>query len=253
MHGRRCALRLPGQRWTRRLTGKPIVVVWAVDGSVAVFLSAVVCRGYSCIIAAILIDTCRPGCLVLIKGKVFSAWGKRVCWRRRTLLVTFATHHHGQDVQTSRLWARLACLGRRHNKHTVGAGIHIFKVRRLHCGISDMKQQRRIQARTYTSRYPPVEHDIGRTEDAGIWTRHWRHASSSRSGNGCCVTMQIESPEGIATSAAQQQQASKISVWPSRAPPGPRMACTSSVVAPCTAGFRCTSSSACMGAPGWRV
>ena len=47
-----------------------------------------------------------------------------------------------------------------------------------------MKQQRRIHARTYTSRYPPGEHDAGRTEDARIWTQHRRHASSSRFGNG---------------------------------------------------------------------
>lgn len=124
LHGRRCALRLPGWSWTRRLAGKPIVVVRAVDGRSSAVLGA-------CIVAVILIDTCRPGSLVFDGGKILPAWRKRVCWRRGTLfgVVTLATHHHhGQDVQTSRLWARLACLGRRHNKHTVGAGIHILRL-----------------------------------------------------------------------------------------------------------------------------
>ena len=44
--------------------------------------------------------------------------------------------------------------------------------------------------------YPPAYHDAGRTEKDSIWTRHSRHATSSRSGLRCCVTMQIESPEG---------------------------------------------------------
>jgi hypothetical protein len=90
--------------------------------------------------------------------------------------------------------------------------------------------------------YPPAYHDAGRTEKDSIWTRHSHHATSSRSGLRCCVTMQIESPEGHSDHPLHSNN--KITgqhwgIWPcSWRPHGMQFA----VVVPCTAAFRCTSS-----------